>query len=50
VKQIIAIVAAIVTALVLSQLLYEFYQWNREQTCATSGGRNCGGPAVPLNR
>jgi hypothetical protein len=34
----------------LSQLLFDFYQWNREQSCASSGGRNCAGKPVPLNR
>lgn len=46
----LAIIAAIVAAVVLSQLLFDFYQWNRLQTCATGGGRNCGGAPVPLNR
>lgn len=46
----LALIAAIVAAVVLSQLLFDFYQWNRLQTCATGGGRNCGGAPVPLNR
>ena len=45
----LAIIGAIVAAIVLSQLLFEFYEWNQEQSCASSGGRNCGGGRVPLN-
>jgi hypothetical protein len=41
-KQILIILAAIVVALLLSQFLFDFYQWNQEQACATAGGRNCG--------
>ncbi len=43
-KQIILVLAAIVIAILLSQLLFQFYEWNQLQSCATSGGRNCGGP------
>lgn len=39
----IAIIAAIVAAIVLSQFLFSFYQWNQTQTCLSSGRRNCGG-------
>jgi hypothetical protein len=46
----LAIIGAIVAAIVLSQLLFEFYEWNQEQSCATTGGRNCGGGPTPLNR
>jgi len=46
----LAIIAAIVAAIVLSQLLYDFYQWNQTQSCVSSGGRNCGGGSAPLNR
>jgi hypothetical protein len=49
-KQILIILAAIGTAILLSQLLFTFYQWNREQTCATAGGRNCGGPPQRIER
>jgi len=43
VKQILLILAAIVAAVLLSQFLFAFYDWNREQSCATAGGRGCGG-------
>ena len=39
----LAIIAAIVAAIVLSQFLFDFYDWNQRQTCASTGGRNCGG-------
>jgi hypothetical protein len=37
----LAIVAFVVAAILGSQLLFNFYEWNRMQTCATAGGRNC---------
>ncbi len=46
----LAIIGLIVAAIVLSQLLFNFYQWNQEQSCASTGGRNCGGGPLPLNR
>jgi len=46
----LAIIAAITAALVLSQLLFDFYQWNQTQNCVSAGGRNCGGGPTPLNR
>jgi hypothetical protein len=39
----LAIIVAIVAAIVLSQFLFDFYDWNKQQTCASAGGRNCGG-------
>lgn len=39
----LAIIAAIGAALLLSQFLFDFYNWNQTQSCAASGGRNCGG-------
>jgi len=48
-KALIAIVAAVIAVIVLSQLLFEFYDWNRQQACATGGGRNCA-PRIPLNQ
>ena len=45
----LAIIGLIVAAIVLSNFLFDFYQWNQQQSCATSGGRNCGGGFVPLN-
>ena len=50
VKQLLLIAAAIVAVIVLSQLLFEFHQWDRMQACASGGGRNCGGPPVRLER
>jgi hypothetical protein len=49
-KQVLLVVAAIVAAIVLSQLLFQFYAWNQLQTCATSGGRNCAGPRTRIER
>ena len=46
----VAIIVLIVAAVVCSQLLFEFYDWNQKQSCASSGGRNCGGGATPINR
>jgi hypothetical protein len=46
----LAIILAIAAAIGLSQLLFEFYDWNRQQSCSTGGGRNCGGGPIPLNR
>ncbi len=39
----LAIIAAVVAAIVLSQFLFDFYDWNKTQTCLSSGRRNCGG-------
>jgi hypothetical protein len=45
----LAIIAAIGAAIVLSQLLFDFYDWNKTQSCASTGGRNCGGAGpIPL--
>jgi hypothetical protein len=46
----LAIIAAIAAAVALSQFLFDFYQWDRTQTCAMAGGRNCGGGRIQLNR
>jgi len=45
----LAIIGAIVAAILLSQLLFDFYEWNQEQSCASSGGRNCNGGPTSLN-
>jgi hypothetical protein len=37
------IVAAIAGVLLAAELLIEFHDWNRQQACVSSGGRNCGG-------
>jgi hypothetical protein len=44
----LAIIAAIGTAILLSQFLFDFYDWNQMQSCASSGGRRCGG-AGPIS-
>ena len=46
----LAIIGLIIAALVLSELLFDFYQWNQTQSCASTGGRNCGGGPTPINR
>lgn len=38
----LAIIAAIAAVLLISNFLVDFYDWNKTQTCASSGGRNCG--------
>jgi len=45
-----AILAAVVAVLALSQLLFEFHDWNRQQECATGGGRNCGADRIQMNQ
>jgi hypothetical protein len=46
------IVLGIVGALAAAELLVEFHDWNRQQACATAGGRNCppGGARLFLGR
>jgi hypothetical protein len=46
----LAIIACILAALLGSQLLFKFYEWNRLQSCATAGWRNCAGKPIPLDR
>ena len=41
---------AIGAAILLSQFLFDFYDWNKTQSCASTGGRHCGGAPIPLNR
>jgi hypothetical protein len=48
-RALIAILAAAIAAILASQLLFEFYDWNRQQACVTGGGRNCV-PRIPLNQ
>jgi hypothetical protein len=43
------IIIAILTTVALSELLFEFYDWNKQQDCLAAGGRRCG-PTVQLNR
>ena len=48
-KALLAIVAAVIAVLLASQLLFSLNDWNRQQTCATGGGRNCA-PNIRLNQ
>lgn len=48
-RALLAIVAAVIAVILVSQLLFAFYDWNRQQTCATGGGRNCA-PSIRLNQ
>lgn len=41
------IIIAILVVLVLSELMVEFHDWNRQQDCMAAGGRHCG-PRVDL--
>jgi hypothetical protein len=38
----LAIAAAILAAVLTSNFLVDFHDWNRMQDCTTAGGRNCG--------
>jgi hypothetical protein len=38
----LAILAAVVAVFLCYELLIAFYDWNKTQSCATFGGRNCG--------
>jgi hypothetical protein len=49
-RALLAIIGAVIAVLVLSQLLFDFYDWNQQQSCATGGGRNCGMPRTQLNQ
>jgi hypothetical protein len=46
----LAIIGAIAAAILLSQFLFDFYDWNKTQSCASTGGRNCGGGPIQLSR
>jgi hypothetical protein len=35
------ILAALVAVVLLTRFLWAFSDWNKEQACATGGGRNC---------
>ncbi len=39
--KIIAILAALAAVVLGYELLVQFDEWNRMQSCATAGGRNC---------
>ncbi len=39
--RLLAILVAILAAFGCYELLVQFYDWNRMQSCATAGGRNC---------
>jgi len=43
------IIIAVLTTVVLSELLFEFYDWNKQQDCLAAGGRRCG-PTVQFTR
>jgi hypothetical protein len=47
----LGVLVAVVATVLLSWFALEFADWNKQQACATSGGRHCGGaPAAYLNR
>ena len=37
------LLAMLVAVVLLTRFMWAFQDWNREQACATAGGRNCGG-------
>jgi len=43
------IIIAVLVTLVLSELLFEFYDFNRQQDCLSAGGRRCGSH-IMINR
>jgi hypothetical protein len=43
------IIIAILTTIVLSELLFEFYDFNKQQDCLSAGGRRCG-PRIEVPR
>ena len=45
----VALVIGIVAALLLAWFALEFAEWNKLQTCALSGRRNCA-PTAPTTR
>lgn len=48
-RALLAILAAVIAVLLGSQLLFSLSDWNRQQACATGGGRNCA-PSIRLNQ
>jgi hypothetical protein len=38
----VAILAALAAVFLCYELVVQFDDWNRMQSCATAGGRNCG--------
>jgi hypothetical protein len=48
-KNYIVLVLAVIAVILLGEFVFQFADWNKTQTCATSGGRNCGGPRIMLN-
>ena len=44
------IIIAVLTTLVLSELLIEFHDWNKEQDCLSAGGGRRCGPRIDLHR
>jgi hypothetical protein len=45
----LGVLIAILAAILLSWFALEFADWNKQQACATSGGRNCGAPRTYLS-
>ena len=46
----VGLAAGILAAVLLAWFALEFAAWNELQTCALSGRRNCGPPAIPSTR
>jgi len=42
------LLAVLVAIIVLTRFMNSFHDWDREQTCAAAGARNCG-ERIPLN-
>ena len=37
------LLAVLLAVVLLTRFMWAFQDWNKEQACATGGGRNCGG-------
>ena len=48
-KNYLALLAAIIAVVLLGWFVSAFSDWNKQQACATSGGRNCGVSRTYLN-
>lgn len=48
-RNLLLILLAAAAVLAASEFMVRFHDWNRQQACATSGGRNCGAPRVFLH-
>ncbi len=43
------VIIAVLATIILSELLIQFYDFNKEQDCLAAGGRRCG-PVIQLQQ